>query len=97
MVLLFSIALCALTLYSLRGGLTPSGQMAVAGFDVQGFALGGLAFAATAYFWGPMYGLAVVISVMIHEFGHVAAFRICGHDDARFRLIPRDPAGPRYP
>ncbi|SMX44627.1 metalloprotease [Actibacterium lipolyticum] len=88
MVLLFSIALCALTLYSLRGGLTPSGQMAVAGFDFQGFALGGLAFAAAAFFWGPMYGLALVLSIMLHEFGHVAAFRICGHHDARFRLIP---------
>jgi len=25
---------------------------------------------------------------MIHEFGHVAAFRVAGHKDARFRLIP---------
>ncbi len=88
MILLFSIFLCLLTLYTLRGGLTPSGAMAVSGFDFQGLALGGLAFAAAAYFWGPMYGLALIISVMIHEYGHVAAFRICGHHDARFRLIP---------
>jgi Zn-dependent protease len=24
----------------------------------------------------------------VHEFGHVAAYRVCGHADARFRLIP---------
>lgn len=84
----FALALVGLTFYALRGGLTASGAMAVSGFDTQGLMLGGLAFAAAAYLFGPMYGLALVLSVMIHEFGHVAAFRICGHDDARFRLIP---------
>ena len=84
----FAIALVGLTLYTLRGGLTASGTTAVSGFDTQGLMLGGLAFTAAAYLFGPMYGLALVLSVMIHEFGHVAAFRICGHDDARFRLIP---------
>lgn len=33
-------------------------------------------------------GLALVIGIAIHEFGHVAAYRAMGHDDARFRLIP---------
>lgn len=88
MTFLFAVMLCLITLYTLRGGLTSSGALAVSGFDGQGLVLGALAFAAAAYFWGPMYGLAIVLSVMIHEYGHVAAFRICGHDDARFRLIP---------
>ena len=33
-------------------------------------------------------GLALVIGIAIHEFGHVAAFRAMGHDDARYRMIP---------
>ena len=88
MTILFAILLCFITLYTLRGGLTASGEIAVSGFDSQGLILGVLAFAASAFFFGPMYGLALVFSVMIHEYGHVAAFRICGHHDARFRLIP---------
>ncbi len=32
--------------------------------------------------------LLAILSVVVHEYGHVAAFRVAGHSDARFRLIP---------
>ncbi len=82
------VFLCALMYLTLRGGLVGERGLTVVGMDVEGIGLGFLAFAAAAWYFGPLYGVAIVISVMIHEFGHVAAFRIAGHDDARFRLIP---------
>lgn len=86
--LLVSLSLCAGTLLILQGGLTSPNGTTVAGFDPQAMGLGLLAILAAGYFWGPLFGLALILSVMLHEFGHVAAYRIAGHTDARFRLIP---------
>ena len=86
--LVAGIAFLGLTLYALRGGLVGRHGMTVVGFDTESLAMGALAVIAAAYFFGPMYGIALILSVMIHEFGHVAAFRVAGHDDARFRLVP---------
>jgi Zn-dependent protease len=87
--LLAAFALCLATLYALRGGLMGNGHVVtLAGFDGSALFMGVLAVAASVYFFGPMYGMALIVSVMIHEFGHVAAYRVCGHSDARFRLIP---------
>jgi Zn-dependent protease len=81
--------LCLTTLYALRGGLVGThGFLTIAGFDANALVMGVLAVGAAVYFFGPLYGAAVIVSVMIHEFGHVAAYRVCGHSDARFRLIP---------
>jgi Zn-dependent protease len=87
--LLAALALCGATLYALRGGLVGQGQfLTIAGFDTQSLGLGILAVIAAAFYFGPLYGAAIILTVMIHEFGHVAAYRVCGHADARFRLIP---------
>jgi Zn-dependent protease len=87
---LAAILIFAGTIYALRGGLrAPQGLTGtIVGFDSQSLALGVLAVAAAAYFWGPYFGLSLVFAVAVHEFGHVAAYRVCGHKDARFRLIP---------
>ena len=76
------------TWYSLRGGWQGERGFQIAGFDTNALGLGLLAIAAAVYFWGMEYGIALIVAVAIHEFGHVAAFRVCGHADARFRLIP---------
>jgi Zn-dependent protease len=87
--LFVAVMLCLTTLYALRDGLVGRGRMVtLAGFDTNALGLGVLAVGAAVYFFGPMYGAALILSVMIHEFGHVAAYRVCGHSDARFRLIP---------
>ena len=86
--LLVSLSLCAGTLLILQGGLTSPGGTTIAGLDPQAMGMGLLAILAAGYFWGPLFGLALILSVMLHEFGHVAAYRIAGHADARFRLIP---------
>jgi Zn-dependent protease len=87
--LLFATILCLSTLYALRGGLMGQrGFLTIAGFDANALLMGVAAVGAAVWFFGPMYGAAVIVSVMVHEFGHVAAYRVCGHSDARFRLIP---------
>ncbi len=87
--LLAATMLCLTTLYALRGGLVGEHRfLTIAGFDANAVMLGVAAVGAAVWFYGPMYGAAVIVSVMVHEFGHVAAFRVCGHSDARFRLIP---------
>jgi len=78
----------AVTGVTLRGGWRSQNRFQIVGMDAQGLLLGALAVAAAMFFFGPLFGLALVLSVAIHEFGHVAAYRVCGHSDARFRLIP---------
>ena len=88
LVLSFCVLLCFMLYLTLRGGLVSDRGLTIVGMDVEGVGLGLLAVLAATWYFGPLYGLAIVLSTMIHEFGHVAAFRIAGHDDARFRLIP---------
>lgn len=87
-----SLALCLTwgTWLALRGGFSvPGGRgLRVIGYDPNAIGLGALAVIAAVYFYGWLYGLALCLAVAVHEYGHVLAYRICGHDDARFRLIP---------
>ncbi|WP_213547030.1 metalloprotease [Vannielia litorea] len=86
--LLFALALCAFTAFSLRGGLVAPRGMVVHSLDTNGILMGLAAFGLAAWFFGPLYGIALTLSVVVHEFGHVAAYRVAGHADARFRLVP---------
>lgn len=87
--LLAALFLLAVALYTLRGGMIGPGRgLKVVGFDTNAMGLGVVAVAAAVWFFGWQYGAALIITVVLHEFGHVVAFRICGHSDARFRLIP---------
>ena len=86
---LLATALCLTSVYTLRGGFTSIGRfISLAAFDPSALVLGVVAVTVAVVFYGPMYGVALILSIMLHEFGHVAAYRICGHADARFRLIP---------
>jgi Zn-dependent protease len=83
-----AMLLMTATLYALRGGLVSPQGFRVVGTDLQGVGLGATAVLIAAWYFGPLYSLALIFTVMIHEYGHVAAFRVTGHDDARFRLVP---------
>lgn len=80
-----SLSYCILTAVGLRGGWQGDRPDRT---DWEGRVLGGLAFAAACLVFGPMHGVALTLSIMLHEFGHVAAYRVIGHRDARFRLLP---------
>lgn len=87
----FLISLCLLagSFWALRGGYAGSGPgLRQTGIDPNAVGLAAVAIAAAVWFFGWMYGVAFVLAVMLHEYGHVAAYRVCGHDDAQFRLIP---------
>ena len=73
----------------LEGGFAPNkGENAQTNITLKSILLAVLSFAAGIYLLGPVAGVAIVLGIAIHEFGHVAAFRSIGHNDARFRLIP---------
>ena len=87
--LVAALFLLAAALYTLRGGMIGPGRgLRVVGFDTNAIGLGVVAIAAAVWFFGWQFGAALIITVVIHEYGHVVAYRICGHSDARFRLIP---------
>ncbi len=79
---------CLATAHALRGGLTSPTGTTVMGMDAKGIGIAVLSIGAAVLFFGPVLGLSLIAVVVIHEFGHVAAFRVAGHDDARFRLVP---------
>lgn len=83
-----ALVICSVTWKVLQGGWRGARGLQIAGFDPSALGLGAIAIVAAMYFWGVLFGIALIIAVVIHEFGHVAAFRVCGHADARFRLIP---------
>ncbi len=84
-----SLALMSGLWLTLRGGLTGARRSwGIIGYDPNALGLGALAVAAAIYFYQWQFGIALILAVALHEFGHVAAFRICGHSDAWFRLIP---------
>lgn len=74
---------------SLEGGFGPNqGKNAQSNFTTKSILLAIASFVAAVLVIGPISGVAIVLGIAIHEFGHVAAFRSIGHNDARFRLIP---------
>lgn len=86
--LIAGIIACLATGYALRGGLISRTKTTILGMDPQGIGISALAVIAAVFLFGPVFGLSIILVVVIHEFGHVAAFRVSGHDDARFRLVP---------
>jgi Zn-dependent protease len=99
MLLTFACAMLLMTatLYALRGGLVMPGGLRLAGLDAQGIGFGAISVLIAGWYFGPLFGLALVLTVMVHEYGHVAAFRITGRADARFRLVPlADRGGSRW-
>lgn len=83
-----AVLVCGLTYLVLRGGWRQN----VGTLDLRpkkdALVLGAIALGAAVYFWGWIGGIAIIVMVIVHEFGHVAAFRVAGHPDATFRLIP---------
>lgn len=82
--LLCALAACFGTALALRGSWTSLLKTTILGLDPQGLGISTLA----VIFFGPVFGICIILVIVIHEFGHVAAFRVAGHHDASFRLVP---------
>lgn len=86
--ILLALGCCWGTYLILRGGWTARMRTTILGLDPKGLGISALAVVAAWLFFGPVFGLSLIITVVIHEFGHVAAYRVIGHHDASFRLVP---------
>jgi Zn-dependent protease len=77
--------------YTIMAGLGgfagPKGSFALT-WSPQALALAVLSIGAAVAYYGVSGGIAIIVAVMWHEWGHVIAYRVAGHSDARFRLIP---------
>lgn len=77
-----------LTYLSLRGGWRQKGRLQIPAVTTEAGIMAALSIGFAVYYWGIAGGMALIITIVVHEFGHVAAYRVCGHQDARFRLVP---------
>lgn len=80
--------LCAATVFAVRGSVLARPRIPLSGFDGVGVLIGFVLFTLASATLGPIFGISLIISFLLHELGHVIAYRVIGHDDARFRLIP---------
>ncbi len=80
--------LCVVTGRSLCGNLMENGTIAVSGFNGVAVVAGFVVFIATAAIVGPEFGIPLIAALLLHELGRVLAYRIMGHNGARFRLVP---------
>lgn len=79
--------LCAATAYAVRGGVLARPRILVSGFDSIGVLSVFVIFTAASAAFGPDVAFSLIISLALHELGHVIGYRLLGHDQARFRLI----------
>jgi len=89
-VVFFTIAalLCLLTAYVLRPNVLGHGSVAFTGFNGVSVVVGFGLFIATAALIGPEFGVPIILALLIHEMGQVLAYRMLGHQNTRFRLLP---------
>lgn len=86
--LLLAAGAVFLTYKVLEGGFALKPGQVETNFSGKAILLVVLSIAAGVYIAGPLGGVALVLGIALHEYGHVAAFRAMGHTDARFRMIP---------
>lgn len=86
--ILLGAAFLTLTYRVLEGGFALKPGQVETNLNGQAVVLAIASIAAGVFLVGPLAGVALVLGIAIHEYGHVAAYRTMGHTDARFRLIP---------
>lgn len=84
-----SLVICAMMARVVQGGAIFAGGYAnPPRIDVESLRYGVLASLVALYLLDLDYGIALVSAVVMHEIGHVVAYRLMGHRDATFRLLP---------
>lgn len=87
--LLFAAGICALGFRALQGSfVTEAGRLSLPRVDLGSVRVWILLSLALILVFRPTYGTALLAALLLHELGHVAAHRMLGHPDARFRLVP---------
>ena len=80
--------LCIATAYTLRPNLLGHGSIAVTGINGISVVAGFVLYIAVAALIGPEFGVPFITALLINEMGQVLAYRMLGHKNARFRLVP---------
>ena len=79
-ILLLSAAIiCVATAYSLRSAEPTGTPIAYCGFDGISVLFGFIAFTLVAAPLGTVFGFSILASLVLHELGHVLAYRMLGH------------------
>lgn len=83
------LVICAAMVRVVEGGVIfAGGYVTRPKIDVESLRYGVLASLVALNLLGIEYGIALVSAVVLHEIGHVVAYRLMGHRDATFRLLP---------
>lgn len=78
-----------LAMIVVRPGQATTGQnVSLPRIEYQSFWLGLAFFAIVFSVFKEPHAFGLVIGLVLHELGHYAAYRHCGHTSARFRLLP---------
>jgi len=85
---LFATILCGATIFVVRDAVLAGQRLPLVGFDGVGVLVGFVIFTLGTVALGSAFALSLIASLLLHEFGHVTAFRMLGHHGARFRLVP---------
>lgn len=85
---LLASALCIATAYTLHSNVAGVGAIRFSGFNGIGVLVGFVIIMGLTAALGPSFGLPLIATLLLHELGHVLAYRMLGHKNARFRLIP---------
>jgi hypothetical protein len=91
--LLLSLMLIAATVFVVRPALAAEPQFAFASTDGRAIVIIFPAFLIVTLLIGLHFALALMLVFVVKETGHVLGYRLAGHTDARFRLVPL-PGGP---
>jgi hypothetical protein len=89
-VLLFSLSLLigAAAVGLLRPQVSGSGTVSFSGFNGIGVVSGFVFIFAGAIALGPQFGIPLLLALLLHELGQVLGYRMLGHENACFRLVP---------
>ena len=88
LLLFMATLICVATYYSLRSTVPVGTPITYSGFDGVSVLFGFVAFTLAAAPLGTIFGFCILASLMLHELGHVLAYRMLGHSHTRFRLVP---------
>ncbi|THD82458.1 hypothetical protein E7811_15565 [Aliigemmobacter aestuarii] len=99
--IVIALTIASALIYGLRAGMiSQDGSIVPPRVDADSLRIGILAALLALALLDFPYGLSLVAAVILHEAGHVLAYRLLGHGDARFRLLPmisKDPISTRKP
>lgn len=86
--LLLSVLVALATVSIFRRQFAGVGGLTFSGFDGIGVVSGFIIITTGAVALGPEFGIPLLLALLLHELGQVLGYRMLGHSEACFRLVP---------